>query len=130
MFSNIATPKYYGEFRAAVMRGEIPVCQEIAMEMHRIDQLIENPGVWYDSEAVEGYIRFCENELTLTDGSDLYLLDTFKLWAEQLFGWYYYEDRSVFVPYPDKRGGSYVRKTIPEASASGLFFVENSDKRT
>ena len=123
MFSNTATPKYYGEFRAAVMRGEIPVCQEIAMEMHRIDQLIENPGVWYDSEAVEGYIRFCENELTLTDGSDLYLLDTFKLWAEQLFGWYYYEDRSVFVPYPDKRGGSYVRKQVKKRLINKQYLI-------
>ncbi len=123
MFSNTATPKYYGQFRDAVIRGEIPICQEIAMEMKRIDQLIENPGVWYDSEAVEGYIRFCENELTLTDGSDLYLLDSFKLWAEQLFGWYYYEDRSVFVPYPDKRGGSYVRKQVKKRLINKQYLI-------
>lgn len=123
MFSNTATPIYYGQFRDAVIRGEIPVCQEIAMEMHRIDQLIENPGIWYDSEAVEGYIRFCENELTLTDGSDLYLLDSFKLWAEQLFGWYYYEDRSVFVPYPDMKGGSYVRKKVKKRLINKQYLI-------
>ena len=123
MFSNTATPKYYGQFRDAVIRGEIPVCEEIAMEMKRIDQLIENPGIWYDSEAVEGYIRFCENELTLTDGSDLYLLDSFKLWAEQIFGWYYYEDRSVFVPYPDMKGGSYVRKKVKKRLINKQYLI-------
>lgn len=112
MLSNTAVPIYYGRFREAVIRGEIPVCNEISMEMHRIDDLIANPGVYYDDEAVEGWVRFCENELTLTDGSDLHLLDTFKLWAEQIFGWYYYVDRSVYEPNPDGHGGHYVRKRI------------------
>jgi phage terminase large subunit-like protein len=96
--SNTAVPKYYGEFRAAVTRGEIPVCKEISMEMNRIDALIANPGVFYDDRAIDGFIDFCEQELTLTDGSDLKLLDTFKLWAEQIFGWYYFVERSVYVP--------------------------------
>lgn len=112
MLSNTAVPIYYGQFRDAVIRGDIPVCEEISMEMHRIDDLIRNPGVYYDDEAVEGWIRFCENELTLTDGSDFHLLDSFKLWGEQLFGWYYYVDRSVFEPYPDRHGGHYVTKRI------------------
>ena len=94
--SNTATPKYYGQFRDAVIRGEIPVCREVSMEMNRIDDLIANPGIWYDDQAVEGFIRYCENELTLTDGEDLKLLDSFKLWAEQIFGWYYYVERSVY----------------------------------
>ena len=107
MLSNTATPIYYGQFRAAVLRGEIPVCREISMEMNRIDGLIANPGVYYDDEAVEGWVRFCESELTLTDGSDLNLLDTFKLWGEQVFGWYYYIERSIYDPelkhYVNKR---------------------------
>ena len=90
--SNTAVPKYYGMFRDAVIRGEIPICKEIAMEMERIDKLIENPGVYYDDDAVEGFISYCEEELTLTDGSDLKLLDSFKLWAEQIFGWWYFEE--------------------------------------
>lgn len=110
MLSNTATPKYYGHFREAVMRGEIPVCREIEMEMNRIDSLIANPGIYYDELAVEGYIKYCENELTLTDGSDLKLLDSFKLWAEQVFGWYYFEDITVFEPNKDGLGGEYVRK--------------------
>ena len=110
--SNTATPKYYGQFRNAVLNREIPICKEIAMEMNRIDELIANPGVYYDDEAVNGFILYCENELTLTDGADLHLLDTFKLWAEQIFGWYYYVDRSVYVPSDDNHGGSYVQKTI------------------
>ena len=110
--SNKAVPKYYGQFRDAVVRGEIPICNEIAMEMERIDALIANPGVWYDEEAVEGWIRYCEDELTLTDGSDVVLLDSFKLWAEQIFGWYYFIDRSVYVPNKDGHGGRYVRKQI------------------
>lgn len=109
MLSNTAVPKYYGRFREAVMRGEIPVCREISMEMNRIDALIANPGVYYDPLAVEGYIKYCESELTLTDGSDLKLLDSFKLWAEQLFGWYYFEDVTVFEPNPNGLGGQYVR---------------------
>lgn len=109
--SRTAVPKYYGRFREAVLRGEIPVCREISMEMNRIDALIANPGVWYDDEAVEGFVKYCENELTLTDGGDLTLLDTFKLWAEQIFGWYYYVEHSVYEPNPDGKGGKYVKKT-------------------
>ena len=108
--SNTAVPKYYGMFRDAVIRGEIPVCREIEMEMNRIDDLIANPGIYYDDQAVEGFISYCENELTLTDGSDLKLLDTFKVWAEQIFGWYYFVERSVYEPYEDGHGGHYVRK--------------------
>ena len=110
--SNTATPKYYGEFRDQVLSGEIPVCNEISLEMNRIDRLIANPGVYYDPEPVEGFIRYCENELTLTDGSSLTLLPTFKLWAEQIFGWYYFVERSVYVPHEDGRRGKYVRKKI------------------
>ena len=99
--SNTAVPIYYGQFREAVIRGEIPVCKEIAMEMNRIDDLIDNPGVYYDDEAVEGFIAYCNEELTLTDGSPLQLLDTFKLWAEQIFGWYYYVEKSIYVPSED-----------------------------
>lgn len=110
--SNTAVPKYYGMFRDAVLRGEIPVNRHISMEMNRIDDLIRNPGVWYDDLAVEGFINFCNNELTLTDGSDLELLDTFKLWAEQIFGWYYFEEISVFEPGQNGRGGKYVCKRI------------------
>jgi len=110
-FSNTAVPKYYGMFRDAVLRGEIPVNKEISMEMNRIDELIDNPGVWYDDQAVEGWIRYCEGELCLTDGSDLRLLDSFKLWGEQVFGWYYFVERSVYEPYPDGHGGRYVRKS-------------------
>lgn len=110
--SNKATPIYYGEFRDAVLRGEIPVNREIAMEMNRIDALIANPNIWYDDQAVEGFIRYCENELTLTDGSDLHLLPTFKLWAEQIFGWYYFVERSVYQPSKGNRGGRYVIKRV------------------
>ena len=98
MLSNTAVPKYYGAFRDAVLRGEIPVNQYVEMEMNRIDDLIANPGIYYDDRAVEGYVDFCESELTLTDGEDLHLLDTFKLWAEQVFGWYYFVEKDVFVP--------------------------------
>lgn len=110
--SNTAVPIYYGMFRDAVVRGEIPVNKEISMEMNRIDELIANPGVYYDDQAVEGWIRYCENELTLTDGSDLHLMDSFKVWGEQVFGWYYYDERSVYEPYPDGHGGRYVKKVI------------------
>ena len=106
MLSNTATPIYYGQFRDAVMRGDIPVCREISMEMNRIDDLIANPGIYYDDEAVNGFIDFCEHELTLTDGADLSLLDTFKLWAEQIFGWYYFIERSVYEPNADNHGRS------------------------
>lgn len=105
-------PKYYGRFREQVLRGEVPINKEIAMEMNRIDALIANPGVYYDADAINGYIAYCENELTLTDGGDLHLLDTFKLWAEQLFGWYYFVERSVYQPAPGNHGGHYVRKRI------------------
>lgn len=108
--SNTAVPKYYGEFRDAVIRGEIPVCKEIEMEMNRIDDLIADPDVYYDDQAVEGFIKYCENELTLADGSDLKLLDSFKVWAEQIFGWYEFEENRVYVPYEDGYGGRYVTK--------------------
>ena len=121
--SNTAVPKYYGEFRDAVMRGEIPICKEIEMEMHRIDDLIANPGVYYDDQAVNGFISYCENELTLTDGSDLKLLDTFKLWAEQIFGWYYFVERSVYEPSSDDHGGRYVRKTIKKRLINKQYLI-------
>lgn len=110
--SNTATPIYYGEFREAVIRGEIPVCYEVSLEMNRIDSLIENRSIYYDDKAINGYIKYCENELTLTDGSPLYLLPTFKLWAEQIFGWWYFVERSVYVPNEDGHGGHYEKKTI------------------
>ena len=110
--SNTATPIYYGRFREAVLRGEIPVNREISMEMNRIDSLIANPNIYYDNQAVEGFVRYCEGELTLTDGSDLHLLDSFKLWAEQIFGWYYFVERSVYVPTKDNHGGHYEKKQI------------------
>ena len=146
--SNTAVPTYYGQFRDAVLRGDILVNQNISMEMNRIDSLIAHPGVWYDDKAVEGFIKYCENELTLTDGSDLHLLDSFKLWAEQLFGWYYFIDKSVYVPNPDGHGGSYVRKTIKRrlinkqylivgrGAAKSLYcsciqsYIQNMDKST
>ena len=112
MLSNTATPKYYGEFRDAVIRGEIPICREIEMEMNRIDDLIENPGVYYDDQAIDGFIAYCEEELTLTDGSPVHLLDTFKLWAEQLLSWFYFVERSVYVPNKNGHGGHYVTKRI------------------
>lgn len=121
--SNTATPIYYGRFRDSVLRGEIPVCREIEMEMNRIDDLIANPRFYYDDEAIDGFIAFCENELTLTDGSDLRLLDTFKLWAEAIFGWYYFEDRSVYVPSPDNRGGRYVRKRIKKRLVNKQYLI-------
>lgn len=121
--SNTAVPKYYGEFRDAVIRGEIPVNQEISMEMNRIDDLIANPGIWYDDEAVEGYIRYCENELTLTDGSDLILLDSFKLWAEQVFGWYYFVEKSVYEPNEDHHGGRYVTKKIKKRLVNKQYII-------
>lgn len=146
--SNTAVPIYYGQFRDAVLRGDILVNQNISMEMNRIDSLIAHPGVWYDDKAIEGFIKYCENELTLTDGSDLHLLDSFKLWAEQLFGWYYFIEKSVYVPNPDGHGGSYVRKTIKRrlinkqylivgrGAAKSLYcsciqsYIQNMDKST
>ena len=121
--SNTATPKYYGQFRDAVIRGEIPVCREVSMEMNRIDDLIANPGIWYDDQAVEGFVRYCENELTLTDGEDLKLLDSFKLWAEQIFGWYYYVERSVYEPDPDGHGGRYVNKQIKKRLINKQYLI-------
>ena len=121
--SNTATPKYYGQFRDAVIRGEIPVCKKIAMEMERIDDLIANPGVWYDESAVEGWIAYCENELTLTDGSDLHLLDSFKLWGEQVFGCYYFVERSVYEPDPDGHGGHYVKKRIKKRLTNKQYLI-------
>lgn len=121
--SNTATPIYYGQFRDAVIRGEIPVNKEISMEMNRIDDLIANPGIWYDDEAINGFIDFCENELTLTNGEDLHLLDSFKLWAEQIFGWYYFVDRSVYVPSKDGHGGHYERKRIKKRLVNKQYLI-------
>lgn len=121
--SNTAVPKYYGMFRDAVIRGEIPVCKEISMEMNRIDDLIANPGVFYDDQAVEGWISYCESELTLTDGSDLTLLDSFKLWGEQIFGWYYFVERSVYQPNPDGHGGHYVKKTVKKRLINKQYLI-------
>ena len=121
--SNTATPKYYGIFRDAVIRGEIPVCETISMEMNRIDSLIANPGVWYDDQAIQGFINYCENELTLTNGDDLHLLDSFKLWAEQIFGWYYFVERSVYEPNPDGHGGHYVLKRIKKRLVNKQYLI-------
>lgn len=121
--SNTATPKYYGMFRDAVLRGEIPVCETISMEMNRIDSLIANPGIYYDDQAVDGFIKYCENELTLTDGSDLALLDSFKLWAEQIFGWYYYVERSIYEPSPDGHGGRYINKRIKKRLINKQYLI-------
>lgn len=118
-----ATPKYYGAFRDKVLRGEIPVNNEVGMEMNRIDALIADPNIYYDDLAIEGFIRYCEDELTLTDGSDLHLLDSFKLWAEQIFGWYYFLDRSVYVPYEDGRGGRYVNKRIKKRLVNKQYLI-------
>ena len=123
MLSNTAIPKYYGEFRDKVIRGEIPVCREISMEMNRIDALIADPRIYYDDEIVEGFIEYCENELTLTNGEDLYLLDSFKLWAEQIFGWYYFIERSIYVPSKDNHGGRYVRKRIKKRLINKQYLI-------
>ena len=121
--SNTATPKYYGQFRDAVIRGDIPVCKEIAMEMNRIDELIANPGIYYDEDAVEGFIKYCENELTLTNGEDLRLLDSFKLWAEEIFGWYYFVERSVYVPNENGHGGRYINKSIKKRLTTKQYLI-------
>lgn len=121
--SNTATPKYYGQFREQVMAGKIPICREISMEMNRIDALIANPGIYYDDEAVDGFIAFCEDECTLTDGSDLHLLETFKLWAEQIFGWYYYVERSVYEPNEDNHGGRYVKKRVKKRLINKQYLI-------
>ena len=121
--SNTATPIYYGMFRDAVIRGEIPVCEEISMEMNRIDALIDDPRYYYDDEAINGFIAYCENELTLTNGEDLRLLDTFKLWSEQIFGWYYFVDRSIYQPDPDGHGGHYVKKRIKKRLVNKQYLI-------
>ncbi len=121
--SNTAVPIYYGRFRDKVINGEIPVNREIAMEMNRIDELIENPNIYYDDEAINGFVDFCENELTLTDGTDLHLLDTFKLWAEQIYGWYYFQERSIYEPYKNGHGGHYVRKLIKKRLTKKQYLI-------
>ena len=121
--SNTATPKYYGLFREAVLRGDIPVCQEVSMEMNRIDGLIANPAVYYDPDPVEGFIRFCEDELTLTDGSDLHMLDSFKLWSEEIFGWYYFIERSIYEPDKEHHGGRYIQKTIKKRLINKQYLI-------
>jgi len=121
--SNTAVPKYYGQFRDAVVRGDIPVCREISMEMNRIDDLIANPGVYYDDKVVEGWIQYCESEMTLTDGGDLALLDSFKLWGEQALGWYYYVERSIYHPFKNGRGGKFVRKMIKKRLINKQYLV-------
>lgn len=123
MLSNTATPKYYGQFREKVLNGEILVNKLVSMEMNRIDSLIVNPGIWYDDEAIDGFIEYCESELTLTNGEDLYLLDTFKLWSEQIFGWYYFVERSVYVPFKDDRGGRYVTKRIKKRLVNKQYLI-------
>lgn len=123
MLSNTATPKYYGEFRDAVMRGDIPVCKELSMQMNRIDSLIENPNFYYDDSKVEGFIAYCENELTLTDGSDLVLLPTFKLWAEDVLGWWYFIDKTVWEPNPDGHGGHYVNKRVKRRLINKQYLI-------
>ena len=122
MLSNTATPIYYGQFREAVLRGEIPVNREVSLEMNRIDALIRDPDIWYDDQAVEGWILFCENELTLTDGSDMHMLDTFKVWGEEVFGWYYFVERSVFEPYPEG-GGHYVQRTVKKRLINKQYLI-------
>lgn len=123
VLSNTATPEYYAKFREDVMSGKIPICREIAMEMNRIDDLIANPGIYYDNEAINGFIEYCENELTLTDGENLHLLDSFKLWAEQIFGWYYFVERSVYVPNEDGHGGRYVTKKIKKRLINKQYLI-------
>lgn len=121
--SNTAAPRYYAAFRDAVLRGEIPVCREISMEMNRIDELIANPGVYYDDKAIDGFVAFCEDELTLTDGEDLHLLDSFKLWAEQVFGWYYFVERSVYIPSTDGYGGHYEKRRIKKRLINKQYLI-------
>lgn len=121
--SNTATPRYYGEFREAVLRGDIPVCREISMEMNRIDDLIKNPGIYYDDLAINGFIEYCEKELTLTDGSDLKMLDSFKLWAEQIFGWYYFVERSVYVKGKNDKHGRYEKKMIKKRLTNKQYLI-------
>lgn len=121
--SNTAVPIYYGQFRDAVLRGEIPVNREISMEMNRIDDLIANPNMYYDDQAIEGFVRYCESEMTLTDGTDLHLLDSFKLWAEQIFSWYYFVERSIYEPYEDGHGGRYVNRTVRKRLTTKQYLI-------
>ena len=121
--SNTATPKYYGMFRDAVIRGDIPVCETVSLQMNRIDAMIENPGLWYDDQAIQGFINYCENELTLTDGEDLHMLDTFKLWAEDALAWFYFIERTVYEPSPDGRGGRYVKKLIKKRLINKQYLI-------
>lgn len=123
MLSNTATPKYYGQFRDAVMRGEIPVCREVSLEMNRIDSLIANPGVYYDDRAMDGFVAFCEKEMTLTDGSDVQLLDTFKLWAEEIFCWFYFVDKSVWVPNKDGYGGHFEIRRVKKRLVNKQYLI-------
>lgn len=123
MLSNTAVPKYYGEFRDKVLRGEIPVCKELSMEMNRIDALIDDPDMYYDDEAIDGWIRFCENELTLTNGEDVELLDTFKLWGEQLWGWYRFVERSVYIPNDDGIGGHHETQLVKERLTKKQYII-------
>lgn len=123
MISNTAVPRYYGEFREKVLAGEIPVCREIEMEMNRIDALIADPNIYYDDEAVEGWIKFCESEMTLTDGSPMHLLDSFKLWGEQVFGWWYLVERSIYTPNEDGHGGRYVNRTIRKRLTTKQYLI-------
>lgn len=121
--SNVATPKYYGQFKARVLKGEIPICKEIEMEMNRIERLIKNPGIYYDEKAVEGWVKFCESELTLTDGSPVHMLDTFKLWGEQVFGWYYFVERTVYEPGKNGRPGRYINKMIKRRLTNKQYLI-------
>ena len=121
--SNKAAPKYYSLFRDAVMRGDIPVNKEIGLQMNRIDDLISDPNMYYDDKAVDGFVNYCEDELTLTDGSDLHLLDSFKLWAEDALGWYYFDERSVYEPSKDNHGGRYVRKMIKKRLITKQYLI-------
>ena len=121
--SNTATPKYYGMFRDAVIRGDIPVCETVSLQMNRIDAMIENPGLWYDDQAIQGFINYCENELTLTDGEDLHMLDTFKLWAEDALAWFYFIERTVYEPSSDGRGGRYVKKRIKKRLINKQYLI-------
>lgn len=123
VLSNTATPKYFKEFRDSVLRGEFPVNNEVSMEMNRINALIENRDIYYDDEVVEGFIRYCENELTLSDGSDLHLLFTFKIWAEQIFGWYYFEERDIYEPYVDRPGGEYITRTVKKRLTKKQYII-------
>lgn len=123
MLSNTAVPKYYGTFRDDVIQGKIPVCKTVSLEMNRIDKLIANPSIYYDDRAVEGWIKFCENELTLTDGGDLHLLDSFKLWGEQVFGWYYFIERPVYEPNPDGHGGQYVNRVVKKRLTNKQYLI-------